>query len=108
MERGRARAAEESPKPTAPAEPLSEVPATPEGLQEALRRGLGFMGEARGAPSLDFDTKRRAYTSAEVAFRQAMKALEAMKAVGNGPDDADEQNARIRSFLFECHKCKPL
>lgn len=108
LETGRAKTAAEPLKPTAPAEPLLEVPATPEGLQGALRRGLGFLDEARGATALDFDTKRRAYTDAEVAFRQAMKSLEAMKAAGNAPADADEQGAQIRSFLFECHKCKPM
>ncbi len=108
LEAGRAKAAEEASKPLAPAEPLIEVPATPEGLQGALRRGLGYLAEARGAAALDFDTKRRAYTDAEAAFGQAMKALETMKAGGTGPADVDEQAAQIRSFLFECHKCKPL
>ncbi len=108
LEAGRAKAAEEASKPVAPAEPLIEVPATPEGLQGALRRGLGYLAEARGAAALDFDTKRRAYTDAEAAFAQAMKALETMKAAGTAPDDPDGQAAQIRTFLFECHKCKPL
>ncbi len=103
-----APAAPEAPQPPKPAEPLREVPATPEGFQEARRRGLGFLQEARGAESTDFDTKRRAYTDAELAFRQALQALEGLKAAGKAPADAEEQAAEVRTFLFECHKCKPM
>ena len=87
---------------------MLEVPATAEGFQEAQRRGLGFLEEARGAAAVDFDTKRRAYTDAELAFKQALQALEGMKAAGKAPSNLDEQAAELRTYLFECHKCKPM
>jgi len=96
------------PEAQRPSEPAADTAAPVPYHQQALRRGMGFLEEARRAQGTDFDTKRRAYADAEVAFLQALKFLEGMKASGKAPADVEEQATELRVHLSECRKFRPI
>lgn len=103
---------EPGPSPTSvPPPPAALARPASTDYREALRRGLVQVEEARRAAPADADTKRRAYTGAETALKEALAALEHAKASGKTPDpsmDLETEMTRVRGLLYECRKNKPL
>ena len=76
---------------------VQPAPTPVDPFSAARQRGLEAMNRAREAGTTDFDAKRRGYDEAIQAFDAALAAA-----------PTDQQKQEIRSFLFECHKSRPL
>ena len=100
--------ANNSPKPVVKApEPPPMGPS--ERFSAARQKALDAMNRARNCAATDFDGKRKGYTEAEQAFREAQEASKECRTSGiTSAASADEQEREIRSFLVECHKSKPM
>lgn len=104
-------AAPEAPEPPPAPPPEPPKPGTAEWgrAMDAGARAKTLMEEARRAPIGDPAKKRKAYTAAEEALKEAIRELDACRALR--PDIAgmlDDRATEYRGLIMECHKSKPM